>query len=79
MGQRPKFAVSSPVELRDLMKDCWKAFPEERPEFDAVLLSLGEICSRLRVNLPVFPSVFQALTAGKKSEEESSRTDSFGI
>ncbi|POG57877.1 kinase-like domain-containing protein [Rhizophagus irregularis DAOM 181602=DAOM 197198] len=42
-GIRPKIVSGTPLEYKNLMKQCWDADPFKRPDIDTLLNKIGEI------------------------------------
>lgn len=46
LGERPdmnKIPSNSPIELKELIEQCWSGIPEERPTFSSILQSLNNL------------------------------------
>lgn len=45
-GQRMKQPHDCPIEMYDVMSDCWMQLPEQRPKFMAIAERIGNILER---------------------------------
>ncbi|RIB01378.1 kinase-like domain-containing protein [Gigaspora rosea] len=50
IGLRPEIAYGTPPEYADLMKQCWDAVPEKRPEASTIFKKLYSLCQSFTTN-----------------------------
>ncbi|KAF9625601.1 hypothetical protein IFM89_024374 [Coptis chinensis] len=43
----PKFKLSCPMRIQELIRNCWNVDPSKRPTFTAVIQTLEEVCNKM--------------------------------